>query len=178
MTKSKINVLSLFDGISCGRVALERAGISIGNYYSSEIDKYAIKVSQKNYPDIIQLGDVIQWRNWKIDWSSIDLIIGGSPCQDLSCAGKGAGLEGERSKLFFYYIEILGHCKRNNPNVLFLLENNNSMSTLNKQRISDFIGCDFIKINSNLVSAQNRDRLYWTNINGGVFRCPRIKIYN
>lgn len=175
MTKSKINVLSLFDGISCGRVALERAGISIGNYYSSEIDKYAIKVSQKNYPDIIQLGDVIQWRNWKIDWSSIDLIIGGSPCQDLSCAGKGAGLEGERSKLFFYYIEILGHCKRNNPNVLFLLENNNSMSTLNKQRISDFIGCDFIKINSNLVSAQNRDRLYWTNINGGGIPLPKDK---
>lgn len=83
-----VNVLSLFDGISCGRVALDRAGISVNKYYASEIDKYAIRVSQKNYSDIIQLGDINNWEHWDIDWSSIDLILAGTPCQGLSFAGK------------------------------------------------------------------------------------------
>lgn len=170
-----MNVLSLFDGISCGQVALKRAGIKIDKYYSSEIDKYAIQITQKNFPNTIQLGDITQWRNWEIDWSSIDLVIGGSPCQDLSCAGKMAGLTGERSKLFFEFIEILGHCKRFNKKVLFLLENNESMSSDNKEKMSDYIACDSIKINSNLVSAQNRARLYWTNINGGGIPLPQDK---
>lgn len=100
MERRKLNVLSLFDGISCGRVALERAGIEVDKYYASEIDKYAIKISQKNYPDIIQLGDVTQWRSWKIDWSSIDLLIGGSPCQGFSNAGKGLNFDDKTDILF------------------------------------------------------------------------------
>lgn len=109
-----MNVLSLFDGISCGVVALERAGIEVDKYYASEIDKYAVKISKKNYPDIIQLGDVTKWRKWDIDnqssidtsekcidWSSIDLLIGGSPCQGFSFAGKQLNFNDPRSKLFF-----------------------------------------------------------------------------
>lgn len=170
-----MKVLSLFDGIACGRIALDRAGIKIDKYYASEIDKNSIMIAQKNYPDIVQLGDITKWREWDIDWGSIDLVIGGSPCQDLSSAGKMAGLTGERSKLFFDFIEILGHCKRYNKNVLFLLENNDSMSLYNKEKMSDFIGCNYIKINSNLVSAQNRARLYWTNINNGDIDLPKDK---
>ena len=83
-----MNVLSLFDGISAGRIALERAGIKVDNYYASEVDKYAIQISKKNHPNIIQMGDVTKWRDWDIDWSSIDLVIGGSPCQGFSFAGK------------------------------------------------------------------------------------------
>jgi site-specific DNA-cytosine methylase len=93
-----LTVLSLFDGMSCGRLALERAGIEVDKYYASEIDKYAIAVSKKNFPDIEQLGDVTQWRTWSLDWSKIDLLIGGSPCQNLSFAGNGKGLEGEKTK--------------------------------------------------------------------------------
>lgn len=84
----KLNVLSLFDGISCGQLALKRAGIKVGNYYASEIDKYAISITQRNFPQTIQLGDVCEWKKWNIDWEKIDLIIGGSPCQDLSLAGQ------------------------------------------------------------------------------------------
>lgn len=101
-------VLSLFDGISCGRLALERAGIPVEKYFASEIDKYAIQISQKNYPDNIQLGDVTKWRLWDIDWSSIDLLIGGSPCQTFSNAGTRTGFDG-KSGLFYTYLEILNH---------------------------------------------------------------------
>ena len=100
-----MNILSLFDGISCGRVALERAGIPVDKYYASEIDKYAIQIAQKNYPDTIQLGDVTKWKDWDIDWKSIDLIIGGSPCQGFSTAGKQLNFKDERSKLFFVFVD-------------------------------------------------------------------------
>ena len=117
------NVLSLFDGISCGQVALGRAGIEFDTYYASELDKYPIKITQANYPDTVQLGDVCNWREWGIDWSSIDLLIGGSPCQGFSFAGKQLAFNDPRSKLFFVYVDILNHIRKFNPNVKFLLEN-------------------------------------------------------
>ena len=154
-----MRVLSLFDGISCGRLALERAGIPVEVYYASEIDKYAIKVSEKNYPDIIRLGDVRE-----IDFSQfigkIDLIIGGSPCQDLSIAKKNRqGLEGEKSGLFWKFVEAVKTIKPK----YFMLENVASMSKENKQIITDTLGVESILINSALVSAQQRKRLYWCN---------------
>ena len=109
-----MNILSLFDGISCGMVALERAGIPVDTYYASEIEPNAIKVSQKNYPNIIQLGDVTKWREWHIEWSSIDLIIGGSLCQGFSFCGKQLNFQDPRSKLFFEYADILNHIKQVN----------------------------------------------------------------
>lgn len=118
-----MNVLSLFDGMSCGRIALERAGIEVNKYYASELDKYAIKVTQANWPETIHLGDVTKWREWDIDWSSIDLLIGGSPCQGFSFAGKQLAFDDPRSKLFFVYVDILNHIKSVNPGVKFLLEN-------------------------------------------------------
>jgi len=160
-----INVLSLFDGISCGQVALERAGVEVKNYYASEVDKYAIQISQKNHPNIIQMGDVNNWRNWDIDWSSIDLLIGGSPCQGFSFAGKQLNFDDPRSKLFFVYADILNHIKQQNPNMKFLLENV-KMKKEFQQVISDTVNAEPIEINSALVSAQNRKRLYWTNIEG------------
>ena len=154
-----LRVLSLFDGISSGQVALERAEIPVEVYYASEIDKYAIQVTQKNYPNTIQLGDVT-----KIDFTQfigkIDLLIGGSPCQDLSIAGARKGLSGERSGLFYKFVEALKVIKPK----YFLLENNASMSNDNKEIISELLGVEPIMINSALVSAQNRKRLYWTNI--------------
>lgn len=155
-------ILSLFDGISCGRVALERAGIKVDKYYASEIDKHATTVSQSNYPDIIRMGDITQWQTWDIDWSSIDLILAGSPCQGFSFAGKQLAFEDPRSKLFFVFVEILNHIKKLNPNVKFLLEN----VRMKKEYISminDYLSVEPILINSALVSAQDRRRLYWCN---------------
>lgn len=162
MSKS-LKILSLFDGISCGQVALERAGIPIEIYYASEIDKYAIQITQKNYPNTIQLGDVNKWQEWDIDWGSIDLIIGGSPCQGFSVAGKQLNFNDERSKLFFVFVEILNHIKKYNTNVKFLLENV-KMKKEYSNAISKILNCKPIEINSALVSAQSRKRLYWTNI--------------
>lgn len=163
MEKRNLNVLSLFDGISCGKVALERAGIEVDKYYASEIDKYAIKVSQKNYPDIIQLGDVTKWRDWDIDWASIDLIIGGSPCQGFSNAGKGLNFDDPRSALFFVFVDILNYARQINPNIKFLLENV-KMKKEWANVITEYLGVEPVEINSALVSAQNRQRNYWTNI--------------
>ena len=154
--------MSLFDGISCGKVALDRAGIKVKNYYASEIDEYAMQVSKNNHPDIIQLGDVNAWRDWNIDWSQIDLLIGGSPCQGFSFAGKLLNFNDERSKLFFVYVDILNHIKRVNPNVKFLLENV-KMKADYQNVISGYLGVEPMRINSSLVSAARRDRLYWVN---------------
>ena len=159
-----MNVLSLFDGISAGQVALERAGIKVDNYYASEIDKYAIQVTMKNYPNTVQMGSVTQWKNWDIDFSKIDLVIGGSPCQGFSFAGKQLNFEDERSKLFFEFSDILNHIKLLNPNVKFLLENVR-MKQEYQNVISEHLSVKPIVINSSLVSAQNRLRYYWTNIN-------------
>ena len=154
--------MSLFDGISCGKVALDRAGIKVKNYYASEIDEYAMQVSKNNHHDIIHLGDVNAWRNWNIDWSQIDLLIGGSPCQGFSFAGKLLNFNDERSKLFFVYVDILNHIKSVNPNVKFLLENV-KMKADYQNVISGYLGVEPMRINSALVSAARRDRLYWVN---------------
>lgn len=157
-----MNVLSLFDGISCGRVALDRAGINVKNYYASEIDKYAIKISEANYPSIDRLGDVTNWKSWDIDWKSIDLLIGGSPCQGFSFAGHQLAFDDPRSALFFEFVDILNHIKKLNPKVKFLLENVR-MAKEHENVISYYLGCEPELINSSLVSAQNRERLYWSN---------------
>lgn len=160
-----MNVLSLFDGISCGMVALQRAGIEVDTYYASEIDPDALEISDKNFPDIVRLGDITKWRDWWIPWDKIDLVIGGSPCQGFSFAGKQLNFNDPRSKLFFEYADILNYIKSVNPDVKFLLENVR-MKQEYKDVISQFVGVQPIEINSALVSAQNRKRLYWTNIEG------------
>lgn len=157
-----MNILSLFDGMSCGMIAAERAGLKVDKYYASEIDKYAQIVSAVNYPQIIRMGDVTKWREWDIDWSSIDLLIGGSPCQGFSFAGKQLAFDDPRSKLFFVYVDILNHIKSLNPKVKFLLENV-KMKKEYLNVISEMLGVEPIFINSALVSAQNRQRYYWCN---------------
>lgn len=157
-----MNVLSLFDGMSCGMIALERAGIEVGVYYASEIDKYAQIVSEANYPQIVRMGDVTKWREWDIDWSSIDLLIGGSPCQGFSFAGKQLAFDDPRSALFFEYVNILNHIKSVNPKIKFFLENV-KMKNEYLDVISGLLGVEPVFINSSLVSAQNRQRYYWAN---------------
>lgn len=152
-----INVLSLFDGMGSGRIALSRNKIKIKKYYASEIDKYAIKIAQKNYPDIVQLGDIGKWTSWSIE--PPDLIIGGSPCQGFSFAGKGLNFDDPRSQLFFTFIDVL---KYYNPKY-FLLENV-KMKKEYQDIISSYIGIEPIEINSDLLSGQRRPRLYWSNI--------------
>lgn len=158
-----MNILSLFDGMSCGQIALRELGIPIKKYYASEIDKYAIQQTQHNFPNTIQLDDVENWQTWDINWESIDLVLAGSPCQGFSFAGKQLAFNDPRSKLFFVFIEILNHIKQVNHAVKFLLENVN-MKRNHLAIISQCVGLYPVRINSNLVSAQNRNRWYWTNI--------------
>lgn len=157
-------VLSLFNGMNTGRQALENVGIKVDKYYSSEIKPYAIELTQYHFPDTIQVGDVTKWKEWDIDWKSIDLVLSGSPCQDLSAAGKRAGINGNRSSLFFTFVEILEQIKSLNPNVLFLQENVGSASKLDVGIMSRALGVYPVRINSSLVTAQLRDRYYWSNI--------------
>ena len=157
-----MNVLSLFDGMSCGRIALDLSNIKVNWYGASEVDKYATQVSEKNYPDIERLGDVTLWDFWNIDWKSIDLVIAGSPCQGFSFAGKQLAFDDYRSKLFFTFVDILNHIRSKNPNVKFLLENVRMKKEF-QDIISDFVGVQPVMINSSLLSAQNRVRLYWAN---------------
>jgi len=159
-----MNVLSLFNGMNTGRQALENIGIKVNKYYSSEIKPYAIELTQHHFPDTIQVGDVTKWREWNIDWKSIDLVLSGSPCQDLSAAGKRAGINGSRSSLFFTFVEILEHIKSFNPGVLFLQENVGSANKLDIGIMSRALGVYPVRINSSLVTAQLRDRYYWSNI--------------
>lgn len=166
-----MNVLSLFDGMSCGQIALKKLGIPVKNYFASEIDKFAIKVAKANFPDMIHLGDVQNVKtsgeynkpHYLIDefrcGHKIDLLIGGSPCQGFSFAGKQLNFDDPRSKLFFEYVRLLKDLKPK----YFMLENV-KMSKQSQQIITDYLGVEPIEINSNLVSAQNRRRLYWTNI--------------
>ena len=166
LTKANLimNVVSLFNGMNTGRQALENVGIKVNKYYSSEIKPYAIELTQHHFPDTIQVGDVTKWRDWDIDWKTIDLVLSGSPCQDLSAAGKRAGINGSRSSLFFVFVEILEHIKSLNPKVLFLQENVGSASKLDVGIMSRALGVYPVRINSSLVTAQLRDRYYWSNI--------------
>jgi DNA-cytosine methyltransferase len=162
-----MNVLSLFDGMSCGQIALNRIGIVPGKYYAAEIDKYAIQVTQANHPGTIQLGDIGYWRSWDINWSSLDLVTGGFPCQAWSMAGKQLGDKDERGMLFWVMLDIMKHAKQANPKIKFLIEN-----VKMKKEFEDYIThhteqalgeVNKVLINSALVSAQNRNRFYWTN---------------
>jgi site-specific DNA-cytosine methylase len=151
-----MNVLSLFDGMSCGQIALNRANIKYDNYFASEIDKHAIKVTQHNYPDTIQLGDVTKVLGAYLP--KIDLLIGGSPCQGFSFSGKQLNFEDSRSKLFFEFVRLVKECKP----TYFLLENV-VMKKEFENVITQYLEVEPVKINSSLVSAQNRERLYWAN---------------
>lgn len=155
-----MKVLSLFDGISCARVALKKAGYKYVEYYASEIDSKAIEIAMRNFPDTIQLGGVQEVGKKDKRLRNIDLLIGGSPCQDLSIAGKRAGLSGERSGLFWEYVRILKEVKPK----YFILENVASMPKEAKEVITEALGVEPIMINASLVSAQQRKRLFWTNI--------------
>lgn len=177
-----MKVLSLFDGISCARVALKKAKIPVEAYFASEIDEYAMKISKKNWPEIHQIGDVKTisgnskdpgqyiFTRCNCDKSmqshyvgGIDLLIGGSPCQDLSIAKKNRkGLDGDRSSLFWEYVRILKEVKPK----YFILENVNSMPKEARDIITTMLGVEPIMIDANLVSAQDRKRLFWTNIPG------------
>lgn len=161
-----MNVLSLFDGMSCGRLALERAGIKVDNYYASEIDKYAQIVSEKNYPNIIRLGSVEGWKDWNLP--HIDMVIGGSPCQGFSNAGRGLNFDDPRSKLFFTFVDIVKALKPK----YFLLENV-MMKKEWQAVITKYMDVEPIMINSALLSAQNRKRLYWTNIPEVGYPCGK-----
>jgi len=152
-----MNVLSLFDGMSCGQIALNRLGIKYNNYYAAEIDKYAIEVTKKNYPNTIHLGDVTKVK--ATDLEPIDLLMGGSPCQGFSFAGKQLNFDDPRSALFFEFVRLLKECKPQ----YFLLENVR-MKKIYQDVITEHLGVEPIMINSSLLSAQNRLRLYWTNI--------------
>jgi len=162
-----MNVLSLFNGMSFCRMALEELNVPIEKYYSSEIDKYANQATQSLFPDTIQLGDVTNWREWDIDWTSIDLVTGGFPCQAWSMAGKQLGDKDERGMLFWVMLDIMKHVKHHNPKTDFLIEN-----VKMKKEFEEYITTHTenalgkvhkILINSALVSAQNRNRYYWAS---------------
>jgi len=160
--------------MSCGQIAFERAGIKVDKYYASEIDKYAIQVTMANYPDTVQLGSITEWQSWNIE--TPDIIIGGSPCQGFSFAGKQLNFEDERSKLFFTFVDILKHYKPKYfllENVIMKKEYNDVISGILGEIYPECVSqgelfrtgrLEPIQINSALVSAQNRNRLYWTNI--------------
>jgi len=177
-----LNVLSLFDGMSCGQIALERVGVKVENYFASEVDKHAIRVANHNYPNTIHIGDVTKVKyedgtlytengNYEV---VIDLIIGGSPCQSISTLGDGTGLDG-KSGLFFKYLELKNAVQDYNPDAKFLLENvvGNKKAI---EQITKLMGVDAVLFNSNLVSAQNRARYYWTNIPFSLPEDQRVKL--
>ncbi len=175
-----MKVLSLFDGMSCGRIALDRLGITPSSYFASEIDKNAIKVSKANWDDITHIGDVtkVSYSNGTLHTESgeyfvgkIDLLIGGSPCQDFSSAKAFGthgqtpeGLEGTKSGLFYHYLRILKEIQAENPNLVWLLENV-KMKKQSKEQLDEYLGVEGVYINSSVLSFQKRARYYWTNLN-------------
>lgn len=154
--------LSLFHGMGCFNIALEKCGVKFESVYVSEVDKFAIKEDKENNPENIHLGDVIKWREWDIDWAGIDLLIGGSPCQGFSFAGKQLAFDDPRSALFFVYVDILNHVKSVNPNVKFMLENVR-MKKEYLDVITEHLGVQPINIESNTHTAVDRNRFYWCN---------------
>lgn len=161
------NILSLFNGISALHLALDRAGIEINTCYYAEIDKYANKITEQHYPNDVALGDVTKWREWNIDWSSIDLVGAGFPCQAWSVAGKQLGDKDERGMLFWTTLEIIAHVLKHNPKAKFLMENVKMKKDFEQyitHHTEQALGrVEKTLINSALVSAQNRQRYYWTN---------------
>jgi DNA (cytosine-5)-methyltransferase 1/DNA (cytosine-5)-methyltransferase 3A len=162
-----MNILSCFDGMSCGQIALNRIGVTPDVYYAAEIDKHAIKVAQRNYPDTVQLGSVLDWQTWSIEWASIDLVTGGFPCQAWSVAGKGLGDKDPRGALFWTFLDIIKNVMVHNPNAKFLMENVKMKKEFEKyitHHTEQALGIVHkTLINSALVSAQSRQRYYWTN---------------
>jgi site-specific DNA-cytosine methylase len=167
--KEKINVLSLFDGISCGQIALERQGIKIENYFASEIDKYAINVTQHNYPNTKQLGSVLNVKG--SDLPKIDLLIGGSPCQGFSIAGKKLNFEDDRSKLFFEFVRL-----KNELNPKYFLLENVRMTDDIADAIGELLGVKRIYIDSRNFTGMIRKRYYWTNIPIGEIPTKNVAI--
>lgn len=157
LIKKIMNVLSLFDGMSCGLQALKQAGIPVTNYFASEVDKYAIQIAKKNHPEIQHIGSIEDWKSWNLP--KIDLVIGGPPCQGFSIAGKGLNWDDPRSQLFLTAMDILHHYKPK----YFLFENVASMKKEIVKELDEYLGVESIMINSALVSAQNRKRNYWCN---------------
>lgn len=161
--KNGKNVLSLFNGMSTAHQAFKNMGIEINNYYSSEIKKAALELTKFHFPETIELGNILHWRAWDIDWKSIDIVLSGSPCKDLSIAGKRKGINGSNSGLFWVFIDILNHIKKLNPDVLFLQENVGSAQKKDIGIMSRALGVYPVRINSKLVTAQLRSRFYWCN---------------
>lgn len=162
-----MNILSLFDGISCFQVAAKRAGLLHGTYYAAEVDKYAIQITQDKHPKTVQMGDVTKWREWNVDWASIGFVSAGFPCQSWSLAGKQLGDKDERGMLFWVTLDIIANVLKHNPCAKFVMEN-----VKMKKEFEQYITMHTESalgevhktlINSALVSAQNRNRYYWTN---------------
>ncbi len=164
MKNKELFVVSLFNGMNTGRQSLENNGFKVVKYFSSEIKPYAIKLTQHHFPDTIQLGDIRNWKEWKINWKEINLVLSGSPCQDLSLAGKRKGINGSKSSLFWVFIEILEHIKKQNPNVIFFQENVATAPVVDVGIMSRALGVYPAKIDSSIITGQLRDRYYWTNI--------------
>jgi DNA (cytosine-5)-methyltransferase 3A len=152
--------------MSCGQIVLRELGIGYDTYFASEIDKHCIRQTQLNFPDTVQLGDIEKWREWSIDWKNIDIILSGTPCTGFSIAGRRLGFDDSESRLFFVFSDILEHARQFNPDVLYLFENV-KMKKQHVRIISERIGIYPVLINSALVSAQNRERYYWSNIRTG-----------
>lgn len=171
----KMNVLSLFGGIECGRESFKRANIKIGRYYSSEINPDAMQVANQNHSDIIQVGDILNWKSWDIDWRGVNFVIGGSPCQGFSIAGKQLNFEDERSKLFFVYVDILKHIQELNPKVFFLLENVRMPDKV-ADEIDKILGVERVFIDSRDFTGHIRKRYYWSNIKIKSWDTKDIKI--
>jgi site-specific DNA-cytosine methylase len=162
-----MRVVSLFDGISCGRLALQRLNIPVTSYKASEIEKHAITVARSNFPDIEHVGDVTQLY---VGEGECDLLMAGSPCQGFSCSGKRLNFEDPRSKLFWEFVRIL---KESKPKYFFL--ENNRMKPIWQDIISEAVGCKPLHIDAGTISAQHRERLYWTNIPGACIPQPKPK---
>lgn len=166
-----MNIFSLFDGISCGQIALEKAGVKCQNYYASEIDKHAIAVTQHNYPNTKQLGDI--YNIDKLHLPRIDLLLGGSPCKSFSSVGKKKGFDDEQGQLFYEFVRI-----KNDTKPKWFLFENVPMTKDNETKMTRLLGVEPIMINSALVSAQNRKRLYWTNIKFDTIADKNIGLKN
>lgn len=163
--------------MSGGRQSLKELGINVDKYYASEINESSIKVAQYNHPDIIQLGNILEWKTWNIDWLSIDVLIGGSPCEGFSIAGKKLNFEDKRSKLFFTYVDILNYLKSINPKIKFLLENV-KMKDEYADKIDELLNVKRAYLNSRNFTGMIRKRYYWTNLIINTYEEKDIKIKN